>query len=286
MPDARMLTAFGTVAAGVALLFALIWFFQRRLVYFPLLQDVPPVAGVLPSAEEVVFETEDRLRLHGWFGPAEARSDGAAVLVFNGNAGDRSFRAPLALALAQAGFSVLLFDYRGYGGNPGSPSETGLLADARAAQAHLASREDVNPGRLVYFGESLGAAVAVALAIERPPAALVLRSPFTSLADVGRLHYPYLPVDLFLLDRFDALGRIGQLQCPVLVIAGERDRIVPPALSRRLYEAAPDPKRFILIRSADHNDRDLLDGQLLIEEVARFVRTPLDGSRGQAPNQR
>jgi fermentation-respiration switch protein FrsA (DUF1100 family) len=270
MTDGRMLTAFGTAAAGVALLFALAWFFQRRLVYFPLLQDVPPVAGVLPSAEEVLFETEDGLRLRGWFVPAEVRSNRAAVLVFNGNAGDRSFRAPLALAISQAGHSVLLFDYRGFGGNPGSASETGLQADARAAQAYLASREDVDPRRLIYFGESLGSAVAVALAVERPPAGLVLRSPFTSLADVGRLHYPILPVDLFLLDRFDALGRIGGVQCPILVIAGDRDRIVPPALSRRLYEAAPDPKRFVLIPGADHNDRALLDGRQFIEEVMRF----------------
>jgi fermentation-respiration switch protein FrsA (DUF1100 family) len=272
MLDGRMLTGLGTGAAGVAFLLALALVVQRRLVYFPLIQDVPPVTGVLPNAHEVAFETEDRLSLHGWFVPAEPPAPGTTVLVFNGNAGDRSFRASLAFALARAGLSVLLFDYRGFGGNPGSPSEAGLSADARAAQAYLASRDDVDPRRFVYFGESLGAAVAVRLAVERPPAALVLRSPFTSLADVGRLHYRFLPIDLFLLDRFDAIGRIGSVRCPVLVIAGERDRTVPPAQSRRLYEAAPGQKRFVLIPGADHNDRELLDGPRLIEEVVRFLR--------------
>src|SRR5207253_9031710 len=152
---------------------------------------------------------------------------GATVLVFNGNAGDRSFRAPLAAALNQAGLSVLLFDYRGYGGNPGSPSEKGLMTDARTARAYAAARDKVDVGRLVYFGESLGAAVAVALALEHPPAALVLRLPFTSLTDMGRLYYPLLPTNLLLRDRFDSLRQIGHLTCPVLIIAGDQDRIVP-----------------------------------------------------------
>jgi fermentation-respiration switch protein FrsA (DUF1100 family) len=178
------------VAVGIVIVVALLWLVQRRLIYFPLMQDLASVATALPGAEEVTFETQDGLRLGGWFAPAASAASGPTVLVFNGNAGDRSFRAPLAAALSQAGLSVLLFDYRGYGRNPGSPSEAGLLRDARAARAYLAGRHDVDPDRLVYFGESLGAAVAVTLAAEQPPAALILRSPFTSLAEVGRLHYP------------------------------------------------------------------------------------------------
>jgi uncharacterized protein len=199
----------------------------------------------------------------------------ATVVVFNGNAGERSLRAPLAAALNRTGFSVLLFDYRGYGRNPGSPSERGLLNDAGAARAYVIARDDVNAGRLVYFGESLGAAVAVGLAAEYPPAALVLRSPFTSLADMGRLYYPLLPTNLLLRDRFDLLGRIGRLSCPVLIVVGYHDRIVPPDQSRRLYDAAPEPKRFVVIQGADHNDFELLAGDLLIGEVTRFVNEAL-----------
>jgi fermentation-respiration switch protein FrsA (DUF1100 family) len=261
-----------TLALGGALLFvALLWAFQRSLIYLPDRFGVPPAAAALPGAEDVSFETEDSLRLQGWFLPAESKT-GAAAIVFNGNAGNRSHRAALAAALSGIGVSVLLFDYRGYGGNPGTPTESGLLADARAARAYLASRVDVDERRLIYFGESLGGAVATALAEEHRPAALILRSPFTSVADMARLHYPFLPVHpLLLVDRYDTIGRIGSVRCPVLVIAGERDGIVPLSHSLRVYQAANDPKRWATISGADHNDRALLDGERLISEVRIFI---------------
>src|SRR5713226_3764953 len=168
--DTRLAMAFGPVAAGVLLLVTLLWAVQRRLIYFPRPDELAPAATALPGAEVVTFQTEDGLRLGGWFSPAAGAESSATILVFNGNAGDRSFRAPLAADLSQGELSVLLFDYRGYGRNPGTPSEAGLLMDARAARAYLTRRLDVDPDRLVYFGESLGAAVAVALAAEQPPA--------------------------------------------------------------------------------------------------------------------
>jgi len=261
-----------TVAVVLLAALALLWSQQRRLIYLPAPRAVPPAAALLPGAEEVSFPTEDGLRLDGWFLPAAAAGRGPAVLVCNGNAGNRSLRAPLAAALARAGLAVLLFDYRGYAANPGRPTEPGLAADARAAAAYLAGRPEVDPARLVYFGESLGAAVALRLATERPPAALVLRSPFWSLAEVGRVHYPWLPVSLLLADRYDAAQRVGRLAAPLLVVAGERDRIVPAAHSRRLFDAAPQPKRFVLLAGADHNDLDLLAGPRLLDEVTAFLR--------------
>jgi fermentation-respiration switch protein FrsA (DUF1100 family) len=243
----------------------------RRLIYFPEPHEPPPVASVLPGAESVSFMTADGLRLAGWFSTTPAPEQSATVLVFNGNAGDRSARAPLAHALRRAGLAVLLIDYRGYGGNPGSPSEAGLIEDARAARAYLGTRPDVDPKRIVYFGESLGTSVAVALAVEQPPVALVLRSPFTSLLDMARLHYPFVAMAPPIPDRFDSLERIGRVRCPILIIAGASDRIVPLRLSQRLYAAAPDPKQFLLVPGADHNDFALLAGRELIEGVVRFV---------------
>jgi len=202
---------------------------------------------------------------------AGPRRPGPAVLVLNGNGGNRSLRAPLAAALAGMGLHVLLFDYRGYGGNPGRPTEAGLAADARAALDHLAGRPEVDPDRMVYFGESLGAAVALRLATERPPAALVLRSPFASLAEVGRLHYPLVPVGLLLRDRYDSAALAGRLAAPLLVVAGDRDRIVPAGHSRRLFAAAPEPKRLVVLDGADHNDPDLLAGPRLLAELRRFL---------------
>jgi fermentation-respiration switch protein FrsA (DUF1100 family) len=166
---------------------------------------------------------------------------------------------------------VLLFDYRGYGGNPGSPTEQGLAADARGAREFLINQRQVDPQSLIYFGESLGTGVAVTLASEHPPAALILRSPFTSMADIGQYHYPWLPVRLLLRDRYDSLVQITRIQTRLLIIAGERDSIVPAEFSQRLYEAAPQPKAFVLIPGADHNDDELLDGKSLVEAIAKFL---------------
>jgi fermentation-respiration switch protein FrsA (DUF1100 family) len=271
------------VVAVLAAALGLLWLFQRRLLYFPTRGPVPPAGSVLPGAEDVTFETTDGLRLAGWFVPAPPgdpadRADRArpAVLVCNGNGGDRSMRARLAAALARMGLAVLLFDYRGYGGNPGHPTEEGLAADARAALGYLAGRPEVDPERVIYFGESLGAAVALRLATERPPAALVLRSPFASLAEVGRRHYPVLPVSLLLRDRYDSAALAGRLDAPLLVVAGGRDQIVPASHSRRLFDAAPQPKRLVVLEGADHNDDELLAGPRLLAEL----RTFLDGAGG------
>jgi fermentation-respiration switch protein FrsA (DUF1100 family) len=262
-----MWTALVLFAVGVILL----WTGQRRLMYFPLGDVGSPAAAGLPRAIPVTFATDDGLTLHGWWVPPAARATGHTVLIFNGNAGNRSFRAPLADRLARHGIASLLMDYRGYGENPGAPSEDGLARDARAAREYLAGRPDVDVTRLVYFGESLGTGVAVRLASEHPPFALVLRSPFTSLADVGRQHYPWLPVRWMLRDRFDSLDRIGLVKCPVLVIAGDRDRIIPVALSDRLYEAAPSPKRMVTIEGADHNDEALSEGPRVIASITAFL---------------
>jgi uncharacterized protein len=259
------------VVAVVAAPVALLWAFQRRLLYLPAPRTVPPAASLLPGTEEVAFDTADGLRLGGWFVPGRGAEPGPAVLVCNGNGGNRSLRAPLAAALARMGLHVLLFDYRGYGGNPGHPTEEGLAADARAALDHLVGRPEVDPARVVYFGESLGAAVALRLAVERPPAALVLRSPFASLAEVGRLHYPLVPVSLLLRDRYDSAALAGRLAAPLLVLAGGRDRIVPASHSRRLFAAAPQPKRLAVLDGADHNDHDLLAGPWLLAELRRFL---------------
>jgi uncharacterized protein len=266
---AILLVVVAVLAASVGLL----WAFQRHLIYLPSPGPVPPAASVLPGAEDVSFQTADGLRLRGWFVPpvGGARPPGPAVLVCNGNGGDRSMRAALAAALSRLGLAVLLFDYRGYGGNPGSPTEAGLAADARAALGYLAGRPEVDPERVVYFGESLGAAVALRLATERPPAALVLRSPFASLAEVGQRHYPVLPVSLLLRDRYDSAALAGRLSAPLLVVAGGRDRIVPASHSRRLFAAAPQPKRLVVLEGADHNDLDLLAGPRLVEELRSFL---------------
>jgi fermentation-respiration switch protein FrsA (DUF1100 family) len=266
-----MIIAVGAVAVIAAVL-VLIWATQRRLMYFPTDRVPAPGDVGLTGVEPVEFETTDGLRLSGWFVAASGRSPRVTVLVFNGNAGNRAHRVPLAAAFQRHGLQVLLVDYRGYGGNPGAPTEKGLAADSRAARAYLLGRPGVDASRIVYFGESLGTAVAVDLAVEHPPAALVLRSPFTSMADLGQLHYPFLPVRLLLRDRFAAIDQIQRIRVPLLVIAGGQDRIVPVDNSRRLYDAAVAPKALLVLPGADHNDDELLAGDEMVGAIVRFLR--------------
>jgi len=258
-------------AAVVGSLLVLLWIAQRRMIYFPS-GGVPAPAHVGLSGVEVVsFATDDGLMLGGWFVRADRPSEGT-VIVFNGNAGNRAYRSDLAGRLSAEGLSVLLFDYRGYGDNPGSPTEEGLALDARAARRYVLSRADVDARRVVYFGESLGSAVAVRLAVEHPPHAAILRSPFTSFVDMGRLHYPALPVRWLLRDRYPSLDRIARIGSPLLVIAGSSDTIVPASQSRRLFEAAREPKRLVIIDGADHNDEALGAGPQVVAAVTEFVR--------------
>lgn len=263
-----------SAAAIILVVVAAIWLGQRRLMYFPDRHLLPPGRVGLEAVEDVRFTTADGVRLHGWFVAAERPR--FTVVVFNGNAGNRAYRGPLAAALRARGHSVLLFDYRGFGESGGSPTENGLAEDARAARAHVTSRVDVDPARLVYLGESLGTAVATRLAAEHPPAALILRSPFASMTEVGRLHYPMLPVAWLLRDRYASVERIGTVHCPLLVIAGDRDRIIPLAHSRALFDAAAGPKRLVVIPGADHNDESLLAGQRMMDAIGEF----LDGNSG------
>ena len=186
--------AVGVVLTVVVVLVGGLWLFQRALVYVPSPGPVPPAATAVARGQDVVLTTADDVRLGAWFVPASGPRRDVTVLVANGNAGDRSMRAPLAAALSARGLDVLLFDYRGFGGNPGSPSEEGLYADARAARDHLVRDRGVPPQRMLYLGESLGSAVVAQLATESPVGGMVLRSPSVDLPAVGERIYPYLPV--------------------------------------------------------------------------------------------
>lgn len=257
----RLARAGMTVLALVLAVLLVAWACQRQLIYLPGPAPPSPPRGVA----EVVLRTADGLALTAWAAQATGPRRDVTVLVAPGNAGSRAARVPLARALAAAGFDVLLLEYRGYGGNPGSPTEDGLAADARAALDHLVGARGIPPPRVTVLGESLGAAVAVRLATERPVGALVLRSPFTTLADVGARAYPYLPVRALLRDRFDLLGRAPDLRVPVAVVAGAADTTVPPGQSRAVAAAAR--ATYVEVPGAGHNDADLAHGPAVVAAV-------------------
>lgn len=224
-----------------------------------------------PATRQVTLRTTDGLRLGATRYAPAAPDRGVTVLVANGNGGPRELRAPLAEALAARGLSVLLFDYRGYGGNDGRPSEPGLAADVRAARDHLLE-DGVPAERLLYYGESLGTAVVSGLAIEHPPPAMLLRSPFTAYAAIGAEHYfPDRPVPIAAGDRFDTLAHVRRTRAPVTVVLGTGDGVVPPEQSRAVAQAANCLVRTVTVPGAGHNDRVLLDGPQLVDAVVELA---------------
>jgi fermentation-respiration switch protein FrsA (DUF1100 family) len=251
--------------AGLALAYAAVclavFVLQRRLQYFPTVERPELPAGPPWSRiREVELETADGLRLAAWHWPADptAPLGDVTVLVLHGNGGHRGHRLGWMQALASTGAAVLIPDYRGYGGNPGAPSEAGLYLDGDAAvrwvRAHPAEGAEGGAARLVLLGQSLGGAVAVELAARHAPDALILQNAAASLVDIAAEAYPWLPARLLMRDRFEAERRIGAVRCPVLAIHGEADRTVPPALGRRLFEAANEPRSWWPVPGAGHND--------------------------------
>ncbi|GGK22815.1 alpha/beta hydrolase [Salinarimonas ramus] len=229
------------LAGGAYLAFVGVLFVAQRSLLYPAPDNVASAAEAgLAGFEDVTLETADDERIRAYFRPPEPGR--ALVVYFHGNAGSIRQRAPRAAALAEGGRGVLITSYRGYSGSTGSPTEEGLIEDARAAYA-FASRH-APAERIVLYGESLGTGVAVALATEVEAGAVVLDAPFTSAADVARLRYPFVPVGLLMRDQFDSAARIGAVDEPLLVMHGTQDRVTPFAQGRALYEAAGEPKRF------------------------------------------
>ena len=247
----------------------LLLLFETRFIYFPSrAHDATPKALGL-SFENVDLTAEDGVRLHGWFLPVP--NPRWTVLLSHGNGGNISHRLDRALLLqARLGASVFLYDYRGYGQSDGSPDEDGTYRDARAAYRWLVRDGKTRADRLVLFGESLGAAVALDLAVAEPAAALVLESPFTSVPDMARTTI-FAPLAPFVRTRYDNMAKIGRLRMPLLVLHGDRDGVVPFPLGRRLFEAAPEPKRFYAIPGADHNDTYLVGGSAYWKALASFL---------------
>jgi pimeloyl-ACP methyl ester carboxylesterase len=241
----------------------------HSLLYFPSRAiALTPAAAGLPFSD-VAFETADGERLHAWWVPAQAPPLGH-VLLCHGNAGNVGDRVEHIALLTSAGFDVLAFDYRGYGRSSGRPSEEGTYRDARAARDALLRQDGVDGARVIYLGESLGGAVAVALAREHPPAGVILQSAFTSVRDMARLHYPAIPRAL-VPDAYPSLRLIAQLDVPLMVLHGDRDEIVPRLHGEALYEAARAPKRLEILTGIGHNDVIAGAGRHWIDAIATWA---------------
>ncbi len=226
---------------------------EHMFLYFPDSEIVMTPATMRLEFKEVFFTAGDGTRLHGWYLPG---APGQPLVVFcHGNAGNISHRVDNLRLLRELGLSVFIFDYRGYGQSAGKASEAGTYSDMRGALAWL-KEQGWSTRQMIYFGRSLGAGIALQLALEEPPAGLVLESAFTSVKAMGQHHYPLLwPLAGRLLQaRYDNLAKISRLKVPLLILHGERDEIVPLPMGRALFAQAPQPKRFYVIPQAGHND--------------------------------
>ncbi len=242
---AAALAGYGLFAGGLFMA-------QRHLMYHPG-SDLPNLAqAAIPGYQEVFLTTEDGLELLAWYMPAR---DGLHTLVVtHGNAGHIGHRTGKLAAFADAGYGLLLVEYRGFGGNPGKPHEDGLYLDAEAGLIFLEG-EGVKPDQIIAYGESLGTAVAIETAARRTLAAVILEAPFTSIAEVAAGHYWYVPMARWMvLDRFDAVRRIGEITAPILMLHGAEDNVVPTRSGQELFEVANHPKQFWLAPMANHND--------------------------------
>jgi len=243
---------------------------ENHFLYFPTRELAgTPASHGLPY-EDLTVEAEDGVELRGWW----IRSRGKrALLFFHGNAGNIADRLGRARTLCgRLGLDVFLVDYRGYGPSQGSPSEEGLYRDARAIHGAAVAR-GFRPEDIVLFGESLGSAVALQLALDRPSGAVVLETPFLSLAAMAREHYPFVPTFL-LRSRYDNAAKAPGVASPKLFLVAERDEIVPPGHGLRLFELAKEPKALYVIPGAGHNDTYVTGGEAYWREWERFLAQP------------
>ena len=244
------LVKFGLVAAGIyAVLVLVMAVAQRRLIYLPDTARISPAAIGLAGVSEETLPTPDGERLVMWYVPAKPGK--RTFLYFHGNAAGLADRAERIRIMAAEGYGVLMLAYRGYSGSTGSPSEAANVADGKRAYEWLL-RKGVRAEDIILFGESLGSGIAVQVAAEHKVGGLVLDSPYTSLTDVAAGRFPFLPVRLAMLDRYDSVSRIRTLSAPLLIFHGDRDEVVPYALGLQLFSAAREPKRMVTFNGFGH----------------------------------
>jgi len=307
-----LLVAAGVALVGLGIAMVAVRWLERGMIFFPARYPAgiwdPARLGV--EVEDVWFRSGDGLSLHAWWfaaadqrrpvgrgddrdpaagfeegaagAPGEPRSvppegSGPVVLWAHGNGGNLTGRAPDAQALADAGVSVLVFDYRGYGRSEGTPSEAGIYLDAEAAYAYLTRERNIDPLRIVLMGRSIGAAPAARLATRVPHAGLILVSPPPSAKRMARAMFGGLPVDLLGTARFPVGEWVAQRRTPLLVVHGELDEVIPFAYGREVYEAAAPPKSFVALPGAGHNDISAVAGSRYIEALVAFCREAVAG---------
>lgn len=228
----------------------LLYLFQRKLIYFPN-PERPKLADHNATDMRVVdIKSCDGLILSSWYKEPISKEK-PVVLYLHGNGGHIGYRMPIARQILNRGYGLLLLEYRGYGGNKGYPFEKGLYCDARSA-IHYLNEIGIPSNQIILYGESLGTAVATELAVDNESQCLILQSPFSSLSSVAKYHYPWLPLKP--KDKFDSLSRITNIKLPLLILQGDKDKVVPIEEAKALFQKANSPKEFIIFPNKGHDD--------------------------------
>ena len=260
------------LVAGYLLFVALIYLLQPRMLYLPHIPgralDATPADIGLPY-EDVSIETEDGVRLHGWFVPAPAEA-AKVVLFFHGNAGNISHRLDSIRRLHAFGHGVFIIDYRGYGRSEGRASEDGTYRDAEAAWQYLTEARGVGAQEIVLFGRSLGGSIAAWLASRQRPGGLIVESSFTSAPDIGQELYPFLPVRWISRFNYATSVYVESVRCPVLVAHSRDDEIIPFHHGERILEAAPEPRAFLPL-NGPHNGGHVFSEPAYSQGLRRFL---------------
>ena len=244
------------------------WFVEKQ-VFFPDTTIAQTPADFDLPFEDIWFTSSDSVRLHGWLIPAVSHKH---ILVFcHGNAGNISHRLDNVRLLNQRGISVFIFDYRGYGRSDGSISEKGFYLDSEAAYQVARKWAEKHKAKLIVFGRSLGGIAATHLGATKSCDGLILESTFTNMGAMARAHYPLPFAESLLKHRLNAVDEIDQVRAPILFFHGDKDRIVPIRLGRGLFEAAPDPKEFVVIPGAGHNDTFYVAGKEYFDKLESFL---------------
>ncbi|MDZ7683133.1 MAG: alpha/beta hydrolase [Fodinibius sp.] len=266
-----------TLVAGYLLIVLLMYLMQSSMVYHPQKQltATPAAAGL--QYEDITFETEDEVQLHGWYVPADSAE--ITVCYFHGNAGNISGRLETLQLLNQLGLNVFIFDYRGYGRSEGSATEQGTYSDAEAAWAYLQQERGLADSEIIIMGRSLGGSIAAWLAARKSAGAVVIESTFTSAVDLGADLYPWLPVRQIMNFEYNTLAHIKEIDSPLFMAHSRDDRVVPYHHGQALFEAANEPKQFLELRGS-HGSGFWETGKTYREGLRQFLEAHLPASKG------
>ncbi|RUO99702.1 MAG: alpha/beta hydrolase [Hyphomicrobium sp.] len=228
---------------------AVMYFAQRRFMYFPETVRASPAAAGLSRVSEIVIPTPDGEKLIAWYG--KARPGKPTLLYLHGNGGSLAFRSGTMRKYLDDGLGMLMLAYRGYSGSTGSPSEAANIADAKLAYDTLI-KDGVRPEDIILYGESLGSGVAIRVATEKKVDGVILDAPYTSIVELAVAQFPWLPVNLLLQDRYETIKHIRDVHVPIFILHGDADEVVPVEMGRRLYAAANEPKEIKIIPGGGH----------------------------------